>query len=112
MHIIKLAAIFGFVLALSGCGKEESKETLAQRAPVVCAGRLNSFVFAKKRWAQDHSAASTDTPTFDDLAPYFRRGMRECPEGGTYTVGTVGELPQCSIAAHNDYFKAHPPAEP
>jgi hypothetical protein len=112
MDILKLTVICGLILACSGCGKQESKESLAQRATVACAGRLNGFVIVKKRWAQDHSAALTDTPTLDDLAPYFRRGLRECPEGGTYTIGAVGELPQCSIAAHNEYFKAHPVSAP
>jgi len=78
----------------------------------ICAGHLNSFVLAKKRWAEDHNAAATETPTFDDLEPYFRRGMRMCPDDGTYTIGTVAELPKCSIAAHTEYFKAHPPPEP
>jgi len=100
------------VLVCGGCSKQESKESLEQRSTQICAGHLKSFVAAKKRWAQDHNSAPTDTPTFDDLAPYFRRGIRLCPDGGTYTIGTVAELPQCSIPAHNDYFKAHPPEEP
>jgi len=33
--------------------------------------------------------------------------MPVCPGGGTYTIGPVGELPQCSIPGHNEYFKAH-----
>jgi len=111
MDKIKLAAICFLILACGGCGKRESKESEAERASAACAGRLSNFVFAKKRWAVDHNAAATDSPSFDDLAPYFRRGMRLCPEGGTYTIGTVGEMPQCSIAAHTEYFKAHPPPD-
>ena len=112
MKMIRLVAIGWIILACGGCGKQASKEEVERRATSVCAGHLNAFVFAKKRWAQDHNAAPTDTPTFDDLDPYFRRGMRGCPDGGTYTIGTLSEPPQCSIAAHTEYFNAHPPPQP
>ena len=62
---------------------------------------------AKRSWAQDHNAKLDDTPTEDDLLPYFRRSMPRCPAGGTYTIGKVSELPQCSIAKHNEYFRAN-----
>jgi hypothetical protein len=48
----------------------------------------------------------------DDLEPYWRHGLGKCPEGGTYTIGKVNELSQCSVAAHNEYYKANLPAPP
>ena len=111
MDKLKLVSICCLVLAVGGCGKNAPTESKEERAARVCAARLNSFATAKRRWALDNNAASTATPTLDDLATYFRRGMHQCPEGGTYTIGTVGEPPQCSIAAHNEYFKTHPPPD-
>jgi hypothetical protein len=70
-----------------------------------CATYLRIIDGAKHRWAEQHGAGLTDTPTEDDLQPYFRHGMPKCRGGGTYTIGKISEPPQCSIAAHNDFFK-------
>lgn len=102
----KLAVACLLGLSLCGCGKEGAKSD--PNAPAIgCANHLRSIDKVKKRWAEEHGAGLNDTPTLDDLEPYFRHGMLTCPEGGAYTIGKVSELPQCSIAAHNDYFKAN-----
>jgi hypothetical protein len=89
---LALACLLG--LSLSGCGNEDVKPD--PNAPAIgCANHLRGI------------DKVNDTPTEADLEPYFRHGMLKCPEGGTYTIGKVGDLPQCSIAAHNDYFKEH-----
>jgi predicted small lipoprotein YifL len=112
--IAKLAAVFLLLFAFCGCGKKETLVTDADDATIGCANCLAHIDAAKKSWAEQHNAALTDTPTADDLDPYFRHGMPVCPKNGTYTIGTVADLPQCSIAAHNDYFRSHlaaPPAQ-
>lgn len=66
---------------------------------------------AKRDWAIDYGKTSNDTPTWDDLRPYFpdwatnklvrwTNGSPVCPEGGTYTIGRVGEVPRCSIGRY------------
>jgi len=77
-----------------------------------CANHLHQIDATKKRWARQRGAGLKDTPTWDDLDSLFRNGPPKCPGGGTYTIGAVGELPECSIAEHNEYFKAHLEAEP
>jgi hypothetical protein len=102
----KLIAVFLLLFAFCGCGKKDSQTPQADDATIGCANSLFHIDAAKKTWAEKHNAALTDTPTADDLDPFFRHGMPVCPKGGTYTIGTVSELPKCSIAAHNDYFRA------
>ena len=77
----------------------------------VCKENLRHIKLYKQYWADEHSKIPTDTPTWDDLRPYFpdwltnntRRwttGRPVCPGGGAYTIGQVGELPKCSIGGY------------
>ena len=109
--ISKLAAACLLILAFCGCGKNESQTPAPDAIARSCATYLGIIDSAKKHWAEQHGAGLNDTPTEDDLQPYFRHGMPKCRGGGTYTIGKVGELPQCSIAAHNDLFKSNMAAE-
>jgi hypothetical protein len=103
----KFIAVSLLLCALCGCGKKDVVNAPADDATLGCANSLRHIDDAKKSWAEKSGAALTATPTEDDLLPYFRKGMPRCPGGGTYTIGTVSELPKCSIAAHNEYFSAH-----
>jgi DNA repair exonuclease SbcCD ATPase subunit len=70
----------------------------------ACVNNLRLFDAAKQQWALENKKQSTDTPGVEDLRPYLGRGpngeMPTCPDGGTYTIGAVGEKPTCSIPAH------------
>jgi DNA repair exonuclease SbcCD ATPase subunit len=70
----------------------------------ACINNLRLIDAAKQQWALENKKLSTDTPTMDDLRPYIGRGpngdLPVCPDGGVYTVGTVGERPTCSNPAH------------
>jgi hypothetical protein len=110
--VTKLGAVFLLAFIAAGCNKNAPPTLDATEASIACAANLEHIDTAKKSWARKQGSSATDAPTADDLDPFFRRGMPKCPSGGTYTIGPVGEMPQCSIAAHNDYFKAHPPEPP
>src|SRR5271163_38786 len=103
----KLIAVSLLLFALCGCGKKDDQKAPADDATLGCANSLGHIDAAKKRWAEQSGAALTATPTADDLDPFFRHGMPKCPGGGTYTIGAVSELPTCSIAAHNEFFKSN-----
>jgi DNA repair exonuclease SbcCD ATPase subunit len=76
----------------------------AVRAQNACVNNLRLIDAAKQQWALENKKQTTDTPAWDDLKPYLGRGpngeMPSCPSGGTYTVGTVGERPTCSVPGH------------
>jgi hypothetical protein len=56
---------------------------------------------AKSQWALEKSKTATDVPTQDDLKPYLMNSQFPvCPQGGTYTIGAVGDKPTCTIPGH------------
>jgi hypothetical protein len=95
------------LFAFCGCGNHEARKLDVDEAAISCASSLRHIADAKIGWAKKNGTGTNDTPTADDLDPFFRHGFPVCPSGGTYAIGKVGELPQCSIAAHNEYYKAH-----
>ena len=70
-------------------------------ATLPCVNNLRQIDAAKNQWALEHHKKSQDTLTWNDLRPYFparwTNGMPICPDGGTYTLGRVGESPRCSL---------------
>src|ERR1035438_162091 len=66
-----------------------------------CMEHLRQFDAAKNQWAVEHNKASQDIPTWNDIRPYFparwSNSIPVCPDGGTYTLGRVGESPTCSL---------------
>ena len=76
-----------------------------------CINRLRQIEGAKTQWAFEHHKLTNDAPTWEDLRPSFTRARLplECPDGGVYTIGRVGELPSCSIARHTEYWRTNLP---
>lgn len=70
----------------------------------ACINNLRLYDAAKQQWALEQRKTANDTPTMNDLQPYLGHGtngeMPACPDGGVYTIGTVGEKPACSIPGH------------
>ena len=70
----------------------------------ACINNLRLIDSAKQQWALENKKPNTETPTWDDLRPYIGKGpngdLPACPDGGTYTIGTVAEKPACNIAGH------------
>jgi hypothetical protein len=86
----------GAAIALPALARAKTK---AQ--DIHCISNLRIIDLAKQLWAQDNKKQSTDTPTTSDLKPYLTNGkMPVCPDGGIYTIGSIGEKPTCSIPGH------------
>ena len=65
----------------------------------ACINNLRQIDAAKNEWALEKGKSASDIPTREDISPYLRK-WPVCPAGGTYTVGSVGEKPTCSIPGH------------
>ena len=68
-----------------------------------CINNLRQLDAAKAQWALEKGKKTGDVCTEDDLKPYIRLvggQLPKCPQGGTYTIGPVGEPPTCSIPGH------------
>jgi TolA-binding protein len=72
------------------------------QAAAACINNLRLIDGAKQQWALENNKALTDTPTWDDLRPYFRRTAQalSCPDGGTYSINVVTAVPTCSVPGH------------
>ena len=70
----------------------------------ACVNNLRLIAAAKDQWAIEHDKTTNDTPTWDDLRPYFGQRTNQslkCPEGGIYTLGKVGQTPTCSLGGNH-----------
>ena len=61
-----------------------------------CINNLEEINWAKDQWASEQHKTTNDTPTWNDLIGHYMKAMPVCQNGGTYTIGRVGELPTCS----------------
>lgn len=67
----------------------------------TCINNLRQIDAAKQQWALEKNKTATDVPTVQDLLPYFPSGaFPVCPDGGTYSINSAGELPTCSVPGH------------
>ena len=66
----------------------------------ICLNNVREIEATKADWAQINNATNGTEVTWNDIAPYFTNGFPKCPEGGTYTLGRVGEPVLCSIPSH------------
>jgi chromosome segregation ATPase len=86
--------------------QEQAQETeqLAAAAAAdrkTCINNLRQIDAAKQAWALENNKSEDAIPTERDLLPYLKNGVFPvCPDGGTYTIGAVGEKPTCSIPGH------------
>jgi hypothetical protein len=70
----------------------------------ACINNLRIIDAAKQQWTLEEKKTASDTPTWDDLKPYFGReyrpGQLKCPLGGVYTIGALSNVPTCSIGTN------------
>lgn len=70
----------------------------------TCINQLRVIDGAKQQWASKEQ--KTNGPvTWNDILPYLWRDPKsteipQCPKKGSYTLGSIGELPSCSIPGH------------
>ena len=102
-----------FLILAMGCEKQEPSmmgDKTVQAS--ICANQLKMFANAKTLWAQQENKTTNDTPQMQDLLPFIRC-QTNCPGGGAYTLGNVGEMPKCSIPElQGAFLKKMPPAAP
>jgi competence protein ComGC len=96
---IALAVLFiPLMMAIAIPNFVKARDTAQTNA---CINNLRQIDAAKQQWALENSKKSTDTPTQSDLGHYLKNGQfPTCPKGGTYTIGTIGEAPSCSVPGH------------
>jgi hypothetical protein len=108
-----IASSAGIVILLVVCiGITVSRRHQATLEKEQCLVYLRCIESGKVAWASIYHHSAKDTPTWDDLRPYFENiiwgsagasngeKLPHCPAGGTYTIGRVADTAQCSIPGH------------
>ena len=96
MALLPALAVPGILAAIAIPNFVKARATSQENA---CINNLRQLDAAKNEWALEKGKTATDVPTKADLLPYLR-SWPVCPQGGTYTIGTVGDKPTCSIPGH------------
>ncbi len=79
-------------------GKDAAKVEAAKQA---CILNLMAIDSAKDGWAAVNRKAIGNAVDDTGVNSYLKNSERpKCPSGGTYTYGTVGSKPTCSISGH------------
>ena len=65
----------------------------------ACINNLRQLDGAKQQWAIENKMSSNSVPRWEDVLPYLKQ-KPVCPKQGTYTLNSVAENPQCSVAEH------------
>jgi prepilin-type N-terminal cleavage/methylation domain-containing protein len=69
----------------------------------LCIENLSEIDSAKLLWAFEFKKAVGEVPGESDLfgQSLYLRDKPECPAGGGYSIGAVGEKPTCSFPGHS-----------
>ena len=68
---------------------------------IRCSQGGQAIDLAKRSWALDKNKSDDAAPSASDLLPYLDGNkMPACPDGGTYTIGSVTNKAYCSLPAH------------
>ena len=62
----------------------------------LCIDNLRQINGAKQTWALENHKGTNDVVTWENIRQYTLYKF-QCPKGGTYILGKVGEKPRCSF---------------
>ena len=100
-ELIFVAALAVFLIIASAVVLPSFIRARSTSSQNVCLNNLRQIEGAKRQWALEYSKTTNAIPLWTDVQPYLGRGSQgpipRCPQGGTYILGRVGEVPRCSI---------------
>ena len=101
MHFSKVSKVIltvAVLLTIASMWVPGLRRRYGPREPhtIPCIVNLHQLQAAKEQWALEKHKATNEVPMWSDVNGYIRQGLT-CPQGGTYKLRPVGELPKCSI---------------
>jgi hypothetical protein len=66
----------------------------------ACINNLRQIDGAKEQWALEKEKRPADAVNEAEVEQYIKGGKPNCPGGGAYTYGLVGQNPACSMIEH------------
>ncbi len=94
VEIMIVVLIIGILLAIAVPNFVRARERSRAK---TCVGNLKQIDSAKEQFAMENRLDEGDSVDMTDLAPDYIKSEPQCPSGGTYTTGNIGEDPVCSI---------------
>lgn len=105
VEIMIVILIIGILLSIAMPQFYRAREGAHARA---CQHNMKQILGAKERWAMDHNRNGDDKPEIADLMPdYLRKPETKCPAGGSYNIGSLDEIPTCSLGGVQGEYNAH-----
>jgi prepilin-type N-terminal cleavage/methylation domain-containing protein len=110
VEIMIVVAIIGLLAAIAIPNFVKARATSQANA---CINNLRQIDAATGQWALEtgKSTGATAPTLTSDLTPYIKLNKNNsipgCPANGTYTVGTVGAVPQVTCSLGNTVTPAH-----
>jgi general secretion pathway protein G len=100
VEIMIVVAIIGLLAAMAIPNLITSRKKAARQA---CIMNLKAIDGAKANWALDYKKGDADAPSAADLfgRDKYIENAPQCPAGGTYQIGPVGDKPTCSVPDHS-----------
>jgi general secretion pathway protein G len=98
VEIMIVVAIIGLLAAIAIPNFVKARAASQKNA---CIANLKQIEGAKANFALEAKLQNTDAVATTDIygTDKYIRIEPECPGGGTYTLGTVEEIPSCSLVA-------------
>jgi len=102
VEIMIVVAIIGLLAAIAIPNFVKARATSQQNA---CINNMRQITAAVNEWALEAGVTTGATVANTELTPYIQLNSNSsipgCPASGTYTLGTVGALPQvtCSLSS-------------
>ena len=110
VEIMIVVAIIGLLAAIAIPNFVRARATSQANA---CINNMRQIDAAVNEWALEQGKKTGDGPASltTDLTPYIKLNINsqipQCPAGGSYTVGTVGAIPQVSCSLGNTVDPPH-----
>jgi hypothetical protein len=96
-RVITAALVVAFLVALVAATLPELMRARVTPAVNSCVNNLRQLDGARQQWElEKHRTTNDPPPSMADLHAYLRQRL-VCPQGGTYTLGRVGEPPKRSL---------------
>ena len=100
VEIMIVVAIIGLLAAIAIPNFVKARATSQQNA---CINNMRQITAAVNEWALETGQQTGATVNYpNDLTPYIQlnssSSIPPCPSSGSYTVGTVGNIPQVSCS--------------
>lgn len=95
--LVEIAIVLVVIAILLGIAVPQFLRSRAHSQAQSCISSLKKIDEAKEMWAIAYHKADGAAVQMADLVPDFITRLPQCPGGGTYAVGDLGDTPTCSL---------------